>query len=48
MLLPVAWVHRAFRTVYFKLTKGGKVYGAGRKLKESEYRIQMMRNVGIK
>lgn len=47
-LLPIAWVHRAIRTVYFKLTKGDKVYGAGAKLKESEYRIQMMQNVGIK
>ncbi|WP_026493694.1 nucleotidyltransferase domain-containing protein [Butyrivibrio sp. XPD2002] len=48
ILLPIAWVHRAFRTIFFKLTKGGKVYGAGRKLKESEYRIQMMKNAGIK
>lgn len=48
VLLPVAWVHRACRTIFFKLTKGEKVYGAGKKLKESEYRIQMMKNVGIK
>ncbi|WP_408071381.1 nucleotidyltransferase family protein [Butyrivibrio sp. JL13D10] len=48
LLLPVAWIHRAIRTIFFKLTKGGKVYGAGKKLKESEYRIKMMKNVGIK
>ncbi|WP_022765654.1 nucleotidyltransferase family protein [Butyrivibrio sp. XPD2006] len=44
VLLPVAWGHRAIRTVFFKITKGGKVYGAKKKLQESEYRIQMMKN----
>ncbi|XME03256.1 nucleotidyltransferase family protein [Lachnospiraceae bacterium C1.1] len=47
VLLPVGWTHRAFRTIYFKLTKGSKVYGVGDKLKKSEYRISMMKNVGI-
>ncbi len=44
-LLPIAWVHRALRTIYFKITKKDKVYGAGKKLQESEYRIRMMKNV---
>ena len=47
VLLPVGWIHRAFRTIYFKLTKGSKVYGVGDKLKKSEYRVSMMKNVGI-
>ena len=47
VLLPVAWVHRAIRTVYFKLTKGNEVYGVKDKIKESEYRIQMMKNAKI-
>ena len=46
-LLPVAWIHRAFRTVFFKLTKGGRVYGVKDKITESEYRIQMMKNSKI-
>ena len=44
ILLPVAWVHRAVRTIFFKVTKKDKVYGAKKKLEESEYRIQMMKN----
>lgn len=47
VLLPVAWVHRAIRTIYFRLTKGDKVYGAKDKLKSSEYRINMMKNSHI-
>ena len=46
-LLPVAWVHRAIRTIYFKLTKGNSVYGVKDKIEKSEYRIRMMRNAGI-
>lgn len=46
-LLPIAWVHRAFRTIYFKLTKGNKVYGVKDKIAGSEYRIKMMKNSKI-
>ena len=46
-LLPVAWIHRAFRTIYFKITKGNKVYGVKDKIAGSEYRINMMKNSKI-
>ncbi|MCR5772118.1 MAG: nucleotidyltransferase family protein [Butyrivibrio sp.] len=46
-LLPIAWVHRAIRTIYFKLTKGSEVYGVKDKIKGSEYRIRMMKNSKI-
>lgn len=46
-LLPIAWIHRAFRAIYFKLTKGNKVYGVKDKITGSEYRIRMMKNSKI-
>jgi hypothetical protein len=46
-LLPIAWIHRAFRTIYFKLTKGNKVYGVKDKIAGSQYRIKMMKNSKI-
>ncbi len=46
-LLPLAWVHRAFRTIFLKITRGNKVYGASDKIKGAEYRISMMQNAGL-
>ena len=46
-LLPVAWVHRTVRNIFFKLTKGNKVYGVKDKITGSEYRIRMMKNSKI-
>lgn len=46
-LLPVAWVHRALRTIFMKITRGNKVYGASGKIKGAEYRISMMQNAGM-
>ena len=47
ILLPLAWIHRVFRTIYFKATKGNRVYGAVDKIKGAEYRISMMKNAGM-
>ena len=47
ILLPIAWIHRFVLFGIHRFTSKGESYNASQKMEVTQYRLQMMENLGL-